>query len=373
MKYRNGKRPFILTRSAFAGVQRYSAVWSGDNTASDDGLLSRVLLNSQMSLSGIPFVGPDLGGYIGDGIKDLFKRWMEVGIFSPYVRNHKEYFATANEPWSYGEEAEAISKTYIGFRYRLMPYIYSAFYEASQKGMPIARSLCINYPFDDRVFDNTYQYQFLFGDALMVTPVTSKESSKKVYLPKGEWYDFFSDELVEGEQEIQKETPIYQIPVFAKSSSIIPMQSLVQSTKDKPSDTLFIHIYNGKEKNQFAYYEDAGDGFEYKKGVYCKKLIEFSPAEKKIIIGKQEGSFSSGFTKLKIILNGFSKELKHVSFLNEKIEIVDEMGNKILDPLENLSDIYDPSYYSSLKEAAGKSTTKSFVINNSTDLIEIKW
>ncbi|MBI1781081.1 MAG: DUF4968 domain-containing protein [Sphingobacteriales bacterium] len=243
LKYRNGKRPFILTRSAFAGVQRYSAVWSGDNTASDEGLLSGVLLNSQMSLSGIPFVGPDLGGYIGDGTKDLFKRWMEVGIFSPYVRNHKEYFATANEPWSYGEEAEAISKTYIGFRYRLMPYIYSAFYEASQKGMPVARSLCINYPFDDKVFDNTYQYQFLFGDALMVAPVTTKENNKKVYLPKGEWYDLFTDELIQGEKEIQKETPIYQIPVFAKASSIIPMQSLIQSTKEKPSDTLFIHIY----------------------------------------------------------------------------------------------------------------------------------
>lgn len=373
LKYRKGKRPFILTRSAFAGVQRYSAVWSGDNTASDEGLLSGVLLNSQMSLSGIPFVGPDLGGYIGDGTKDLFKRWMEVGIFSPYVRNHKEYFATANEPWSYGEEAEAISKTYIGFRYRLMPYIYSAFYEASQKGMPVARSLCINYPFDDKVFDNTYQYQFLFGDALMVTPVTSKENSKKVYLPKGEWYDLFTDELLQGEKEIQKETPIYQIPVFVKASSIIPMQRLIQSTKEKPSDTLFIHIYNGKSTNQYLYYEDAGDGFEYRQGVYCKKLIEFNPVERKIIISKQEGSFSSRFTKIKIILHVFDKELRHVSFLNEKVEIEDELGNKILDPLENLSDIYDPSFYRNLKEAAAKSITKSFVINNSSDLMEMKW
>lgn len=373
LKYRNGKRPFILTRSAFAGVQRYSAVWSGDNTASDEGLLSGVLLNSQMSLSGIPFVGPDLGGYIGDGTKDLFKRWMEVGIFSPYVRNHKEYFATANEPWSYGEEAEAISKTYIGFRYRLMPYIYSAFYEASQKGMPIARSLFINYPFDDKVFDNNYQYQFLFGDALMVTPVTSKENNKKVYLPKGEWYDLFTDELMQGEKEIQKETPIYQIPIFVKASSIIPMQSLVQSTKEKSSDTLFIHIYNGKSDNQYLYYEDAGDGFEYKQGVYCKKSIEFNPSERKIIVGKQEGSFTSRFTKLQFILHGFEEGLKTAYSDSEKIEIISGMDNKVLDPLENLSDIYDPSYYRSLKEAAAKSTTKSFVIKNSNDLIEIKW
>jgi alpha-glucosidase len=154
VKYGNGRRPFVLTRSAFAGVQRYSAVWSGDNTASDEGLLSGVLLNSQMGLSGIPFVGPDLGGYIGDGTKDLFKRWIEVGVFSPFLRNHKGFFTPANEPWSYGEEIEAIAKTFIEFRYRMMPYVYAAFYEASQTGMPIARSLCINYPFDDKVFDN---------------------------------------------------------------------------------------------------------------------------------------------------------------------------------------------------------------------------
>jgi alpha-glucosidase len=256
-----------LTRSGFAGVQRYSAVWSGDNTASNEGLLSGVLLNSQLGLSGLSFVGPDLGGYIGDGTKDLFKRWMEVGVFSPFVRNHKEFFATANEPWSYGEEAEAISKSYIGFRYRLMPYIYSAFHRASETGMPIARSLCINYPHDSKVYDNTYQYQFMFGDALLVVPVTTEEKSKKIYLPAGEWYDVFTEEITNGEKEFNKECPIYQIPLFIKSSSIIPLQKLVQSVKDNPGDTIFVHVYNGREKNSFEWYEDAGDGQEYQKGV----------------------------------------------------------------------------------------------------------
>lgn len=373
LKYRNGKRPFILTRSAFAGVQRYSAVWSGDNTANDEGLLSGVLLNSQMSLSGIPFVGPDLGGYIGDGTKDLFKRWMEVGIFSPYVRNHKEYFATANEPWSYGEEAEAISKNYISFRYRLMPYIYSAFYEASQTGMPVARSLCINYPFDDKVFDNTYQYQFLFGDALMVTPVTSKETSKKVYLPKGEWYDFYSDQLIKGEKEILKETPAYQIPVFVKASSVIPMQSLVLSTKEKPGDTLFIHVYNGTVNNQYVYYEDAGDGYEYKNSVYCKRVIAFNPSEKKINISKQEGSFTSKFTQLQFIFHGFENEILQVTYGDKTLSVKTETGNRPLNPLENLGEIYDPGYYKGLKEGMGDLKIKTFVINNSKEQQVLQW
>ncbi|MBK7030174.1 MAG: hypothetical protein IPH45_13635 [Bacteroidales bacterium] len=127
-----------------------------------------------MGLSGIPFVGDDIGGYIGPTSKELFTRWIQVGIFAPYARNHKESYALANEPWSYGEEAEGISREFIGFRYRLLPYLYSKFYETSTTGIPIARSLCINSPFDDKVYDPLYQYQFLCGNALLVVPVTSR-------------------------------------------------------------------------------------------------------------------------------------------------------------------------------------------------------
>lgn len=372
LKYGNGRRPFVLTRSAFAGVQRYSAVWSGDNTASNDGLLSGILLNSQMGLSGIPFVGPDLGGYIGDGTKDLFKRWMEVGVFSPYVRNHKEFFATANEPWSYGEEAEGISKCYIGFRYRLMPYIYSKFYEASQTGMPVARSLCIDYPQDANVFDNSFQYQFLFGDAIMAVPVTTSETSKKVYLPKGEWYDLFTDEKVNGESTVNRECPVYQLPLFVKGSSIIPMQTVVQSTKELPSDTLFVHVYNGKEKNQFILYEDAGDGFDYTKGVYNKRNIEFDPAAHQIRFTRQEGSFVSVYKKIQIIFHGFGDEVKSLS-INGTANYSGSTADKVLDPLEYLQEYYDPGYFGSLRKAEPAIHNYFVVMKNQSDEIIISW
>lgn len=386
--HRPAKRPFVLTRSAFAGVQRYAAVWSGDNTASDEGLLSGVLLNNQMGLSGIPFVGPDLGGYIGDGTKDLFKRWMEVGVFSPYVRNHKEYFATANEPWSYGEEAEAISKTYIGLRYRLLPYLYSAFYEASQSGMPVARSLCINYPFDDKVYDNIFQYQFLFGDALMITPVTSKEYQKKVYLPKGEWFDLFTEERLQGGKEVLRDAPIYQLPVFVKASSIIPMQSLVQSTKDKPSDTLFVHVFNGDTVNQFVYYEDSGDGYDYLHNIFCKRLMTFNPAERIVTISGQEGTLGSAFTYIRFIFHGFDQFPGEITTAERTVKggpedrsirmsgvkrKTERTGSKILDPLENLSDIYDPGYYRALKEAAGNKQYPAVTVPFSSGQIKVMW
>lgn len=371
MKFGQGRRPFILTRSGFAGVQRYSAVWTGDNTATDEFLLGGVLLNNQMGLSGIPFVGPDLGGYIGDGTKELFIKWMEVGIFSPYLRNHKGFFTTANEPWSYGEEAEAIARTYLGFRYRLMPYIYSAFYEASSTGMPVTRSLCLDYPFEENVYDNLFQYQFLFGNALMIVPVTSIEKVKKTWLPAGEWYDLFTDELIAGDKEWLQEVPVYQIPVYVKASSILPLQSLVQSTKDEPSDTLFVHIFNGNVKNSWLYYEDAGDGFGYKNGQYCKRIFEFDPTLNQIIFGKQEGDFSSKFKKLKVILHGFNEEFHNV-LINKSDLKLDDCSIKILDGLENLADYYDKNFYKSLRQAEPTLRQKMFVISNSSNEIKIQ-
>jgi alpha-glucosidase len=371
LKYGNGRRPFVLTRSAFAGVQRYAAVWSGDNTAKDEYLLQGVLLNCQMGLSGIPFVGPDLGGYIGDGSKDLFKRWIEVGIFSPFVRNHKEFFASANEPWSYGEEAEAISKSYIGFRYRLMPYVYSTFYQATQSGMPVARSLCIHYPFDERIYDPLYQYQFLFGDALLVVPVTTQENVKKVYLPEGKWYDLYTDELLTGRKEFSKPVPIYQIPVYVKQSSIIPMQTLTQSTKDTPSDTLFVHIYNGSQPNEFVYYEDSGDGMEYQKGGYCMRIIRFDPSLKKINFSAQSGTYHSVFKKVQVLLHGFGPDVKEVN-INGKSQQLQFCSVKVLDGLEYLEDYYDKATFRVLRDAEPSVVEKTIVLENTANEIVIQ-
>lgn len=367
------RRPFILTRSGFAGVQRYSAVWSGDNTASDEGLQSSVLLNNQMGLSGISFVGHDIGGFIGDGSKDLYKRWIEVGVFSPFCRNHKGCGGVAGEPWAYDDEAEAISKTFINFRYRLMPYLYSAFYEATQTGMPIARSLSIDYPHDDKVYDNSYQQQFLFGASILIAPAISTEKNKKLYLPKGEWYNIYTDEKLTGAKELTEDAPIYQLPLYIRSSSVVPLQSIVQSTKDKSSDTLELHIYNGKEENSFVYYEDEGDGFNYKKNAYCKRQIAFSAKEKKVVIQKQEGSFVSRFIKFKLVFHGFDGNMNTVKVNGTDAPVSKTDEAVLLDALSNLAGIYDAGYYVMLKSGVKKSMQLQTVTNNSAAEIVIKW
>jgi alpha-glucosidase len=362
LKYGEGRRPFVLTRSAFAGIQRYSAMWSGDNQAKDEYLLGGVLLNTQLGLSGVPFVGPDLGGYIGDGNKDLYKRWVEVGVFSPFVRNHREFFSNASEPWAYGEEAEAISRTYIGFRYRLMPYLYSKFYETAQTGIPVARSLCIDNPFDPQVFDPVYQYEFLFGDALLVAPLTSMEKEKKVYLPHGEWYDLYSDSLLTGNNETRAEYPIYRLPLFVKASAIIPMQSLVQSTKQKPTDTLQVHIFYGREKNRFTYYEDDGATFDYRQGHFCRRTIEFDPAGRQIVFGAREGDFPSRFNQVRVILHGFPA-----------VAGSRPNSTRMLDGLEEMEDLYDPATFRALRDAQPKIRSRELTAGISKEQLIIKW
>lgn len=297
------ERPFVLTRSGFAGVQRYSAVWSGDNTANSRHLLLAGLLNCQMGISGIPFTGADIGGFIGDGNKELYTRWIETGVFSAFVRSHRIAFASGNEPWSYGEIPEGIAKTYIDLRYRLLPYVYSHFEEASRNGLPLCRSLCLTDPYDERCYGPRYRYQFLFGASVLVAPAIPEDVETPVFLPAGEWYDIYTDQLIAGSAELKKAYPEYELPLFVRASSIIPMQSTVQSSAQAASDTLFVHLYNGKEENEFCYYEDDGLSFDYLQGQYHSRTISWDG--KNLTFGKAAGDMDSRYSKVCLILHGF--------------------------------------------------------------------
>ena len=337
-QYGGNRRPFVLSRSGFAGIQRYAAVWSGDNQAKDEHILLGALLINQMGLSGVPFTGPDLGGYIGDGNKDLFRRWIEVGVFAPYLRNHRGQYTAANEPWAYGEEVEAISKAYIGFRYELMPYLYSTFFESSQTGMPVSRSLAMDSPFDAIVYNPDYQYEFLFGPGLLVNPMTSREQRKSTYLPAGQWYDLFTDERLDGGRIHTADYAGHRIPIFAKASAIIPMQGKVQSTRDDPGPLLYVHVFNGAERSEFVYYDDDGETLDYRKGRFHKRLITFDPATKQVRFSRPEGSFTGRFRKIKLILHGF--DTAQGATVNGAATDVQSEVVRMLDPLEALSDVF---------------------------------
>lgn len=304
-KYMNGNRPFVLTRSGYSGLQRYTAIWTGDNQSNDDHMLLGVRLINSLGLSGVTFAGMDIGGYSGNPSSGLYTRWMEIGSFLPMFRAHTAVYTNRAEPWAFGEISEDIVRRYIGFRYQLMPYLYSSFYESTQNGMPVARSLAIDYSFDEKIYDSSFQQQYLFGPSILVAPVKSTEALAKVYLPKGKWFDLFSDKLYEGRQPVLTESPEEKLPLFIKAGSIIPMQKLVESTADNAGDTLDIHLYKGDEANQFVYYEDNGQTYDYQKGGFYKRAISYNPEQSTLEFGGKEGNYASMFKVIRLVLHGF--------------------------------------------------------------------
>ena len=304
------RRPFVLTRAAYSGTQRYSAVWTGDNSAYDAHMLLGQRMVNSLGITGMSLVGVDIGGFSGDPTPELMVRWNSLGVYTPMFRNHAMEGTIYREPWCWGYENEAIIKKDIEQRYRLLPYIYSCFYQSCQTGMPLSRTLAINYTGDETVYDVRFQNQFLFGDSILVAPVESTKLVEDVYLPAGEWYRLSTGERFEGSKVVSAPAPLTDLPVFIKAGAIIPMQSVVQSTSEKGDGILEINIWYGEKESSFVYYEDDGSSYDYQQGVYYKREIKFDPARNQLILSQSQGSFQSKYDKIKLVLHGFNKNLK---------------------------------------------------------------
>jgi alpha-glucosidase len=299
------KRPFVLTRAAYSGTQRYSAVWTGDNSAYDAHMLLGQRMVNSLGITGMSLVGVDIGGFSGDPTPELMVRWNSLGVYTPMFRNHAAKGTIYREPWRWGKKNEDIIRKDIEQRYKLLPYIYSSYYQSHQTGLPVSRTLAINYTQDTMVFDTKYQNQFLFGDNIMVAPVESTKFTEEVYLPAGEWYRLSTGEKFEGEKAITADAPLTDLPVFIKAGAIIPMQNLIQSTNEKGDGILALNVWYGKEANTFVYYEDDGSSYDYEKGVFYKREISFDPVKKTISLSAVEGSFTSKYTQIKLVLHRF--------------------------------------------------------------------
>jgi len=304
-KLLKGKRPFNLTRSGFSGVQRYSAVWTGDNVSYDEHMLLGVRLVNSLGLTGISFAGYDTGGFVGESSPKLFARWISIASLSPFFRAHTMINTRDSEPWSYGEEVEQICRNYISLRYQLLPYIYSLFYRSSQSGEPIQRSLAIDYTFAPEVYSHQFHNQYLFGPYILVAPVESTRDLVKVYLPEGEWYYLFNGKKYSGQQEIIMESPIHKLPVFIKAGAIIPSHKTISNTTEKPEE-LVLHIYHGPSSS-FEFYEDDGTTFDYQNNHYCRRILQFDSSHSKLILHQAKGDYLSAFKKIKLVLHGFNE------------------------------------------------------------------
>lgn len=303
------KRPFVLTRAGYSGVQRYATVWTGDNVASDDHMLAGARLLTSMGLTGMPFTGYDVGAFVGECSPQLFARWMQLGTFSPFFRGHSMVNSRDSEPWSYGEQYEEICRNYIGLRYKMMPYIMSCMYEAHKTGMPLVRSLAIDHTWDAKIYDTAYQNQYLFGPSLMVIPVRSNQDMLKIYLPDGEWFDLFTDESLSGGVETIIETEIDKLPLFVKGGSALAFQSLVQHTGEIPADkTLSIHLYAGdSEPFKFELYEDLDQHHPEDDQMFCKRELEFRGRSREMRLSANQGNWEGQFETAMIWFHGYGE------------------------------------------------------------------
>jgi alpha-glucosidase len=358
------RRPFNLTRSAYAGIQRYAAVWTGDNVAYDEHMLLGVRMVSSMGLTGVAFAGYDVGGFVGNADSKLFARWVSIGAFCPFFRGHSMINSRDSEPWSYGEEVEQISRNFIKFRYQIMPYIYSLFFEAAQTGMPVQRTLAINYPHDDKVYDGTYHNQYLFGPDFLIAPVESNKDFVKVYLPEGDWYYLYNGKKYHGNHEYIMECPVHRLPVFVKAGAIIPMEPAKSHTGEK-SEHLHLHIYKDVVNSSFVYYEDDGISFDYKENKFAKRLIEYKPLLNKVVIHATEGNYKSTVKNLKIVFHGFGQTLESVSVNNHSHECRHSV-NQYFSGLEKYDPIKDP-------EPAPQEDVMVMELAYSRDEITINW
>ncbi len=314
----DGQRPFILDRAAYCGIQRYSAMWTGDNNSTDDHMLAGVRLVNSMGIAGEAFAGMDVGGFTGNPSPQLMVRWMSLGVFTPLFRNHTAKGNTYHEPWKWGLENENLMRGFIDERYQLLPYLYSTFYEAHVTGMPVSRTLAIDYSGEDSIYDDQYQNEFMFGDALLVAPVKSVQDSVRVYLPKGGWYRISTGEHYAGGKGFEVAAPLSDLPVFAREGSIIPMQHTVQSTAQPGDGILEIQVWKGPDSSSFLYYEDDGTTYQYQQGQYLKRRIRYDPKAGTLELGMPEGEFRSRFSHIQLVFHGFDTPARVLELISEK-------------------------------------------------------
>ena len=362
----NRRRPFILTRAAFAGIQRYSAVWTGDNSASFPHLTMGLRMLMSMGITGVAFAGMDIGGFLGEPSPELYVRWMQIGAFIPYMRNHKQVNTKSAEPWTFGEEAMETVRNSINLRYRLIPYIYSLFREAALCGMPLLRTLAIEHPFDDMVYNKLYENQFCLGDALMIAPFDEIQKHGEIYFPDDEYYDFYTDRrlaLSPANRRLTVALTIHAIPLYVRAGSIIPMQNIVQHTGQYAGDALFIHIYKGSRQHVFRYYEDDGISFACLAGEYHEREILYSPSNSSITIGKSQGTLPSKFRRIRLMLHGFD-QLRSLS-VDDKVLAVESETVSFLNPIS----AFEPQ---AEVRNLGECHVKSVEFDNSVEIITIK-
>jgi alpha-glucosidase/alpha-D-xyloside xylohydrolase len=312
---RPNERPFALHRNGYAGMQRYgSFLWSGDVDSRWETLKTQVPIAINSALTGIPFWGTDIGGFVptDEFTAELYLRWFQFGAFCPLFRCHGRTWKL-RLPWGWNTgdpgpveissykqgaipeanqlhnpEVEPICRKYLELRYRLLPYLYSAVHQCATTGMPILRALWLHYPEDPKAVacDN----QYLWGENILVAPVVEKDvTSRKVYLPQGDWFDFWSGERITGGRDLSRAVDLETMPLFVRAGAILPLGPVKQYVDEKIDQPVSISIYPGSDAS-FLLYEDDGKSFNYRRGEWTGTKMKWNDESRTLTMQLEPGS-----------------------------------------------------------------------------------
>ncbi|MDI1256631.1 MAG: glycoside hydrolase family 31 protein [Flavobacterium sp.] len=315
------KRPFIITRSAYSGAQRYTSSWTGDNVASWEHLWIANIQMQRMSISGMGFTGSDIGGFAEQPSGELYARWIQLGVFHPFCRTHSSGDHGDQEPWSFDQEVIDITRKFVELRYQLLPYLYTMFWEYINDGVPMLKPLVY---FDQDDPQTHYRTdEFIFGNQILVCPILEPNAQgRRMYLPIGNWYNYWTDELMSGRRELWVKTDYDQIPIFIKEGAIIPKYPVQQYVGELEFEEITLDVYYKLGKEKSFLYEDAQDGYDYNKGRFSLATFSLRGKANELIIQQfKEGKFNTDYTKFKINFHGLPFKITKIELDNEEFSL----------------------------------------------------
>lgn len=339
-KFSYPKRPFVITRSAYSGTQRYTSTWTGDNVASWDHLSIANAQAQRMCMSGFSFVGSDIGGFAEQPNGELFTRWIQLGVFHPFCRVHSSGDHGEQEPYSFDSNVTNIVRKFIEIRYQLLPYLYTSFWKYAKEGVPILKSLVL---FDQDDPHTHYRNdEFIFGDKILVCPILEPNAKgRRMYLPRGNWYNFWNNEVVKGGNEIWVDADIDSMPIYIKEGAVIPKYPVQQYVGEKNIEQLKLDVYYKLGKELSEVYEDGHDGYDYKKGRYS--LRNFNLVGKKNALTIQQfksGKYFTSYNTFKIRIHGLPFEIEKVEVDNEVIDSSKLNGDIVFEVSKEFTEIH---------------------------------
>ncbi|NNK82375.1 MAG: DUF4968 domain-containing protein [Flavobacteriaceae bacterium] len=341
-KFSYPKRPFVITRAAYSGTQRYTSTWTGDNVATWEHLSIANIQAQRMAMSGYSFVGSDIGGFAEQPQGELFARWIQLGVFHPFCRVHSSGDHGDQEPWSFDSEVTDIVRKFVEIRYQLLPYLYTAFWNYIKDGIPLLKSLVL---FDqDDVHTHYRTDEFIYGDKILVCPILEANAKgRRMYFPRGKWYSFWDNTLVEGGRETWVDADIDSLPIYIKEGAIIPKFPIQQYVGEKEIEFVSLDIYYKQGKEDSKFYDDAHDGYDYTKGRYSLRTFKLTGKPKQLIIQQhKEGKYISDYNNFELKLHGLPFKIKKVELDNEEIPLqsIKMNGDSVLKIDKNFTELH---------------------------------